>query len=62
MEVSKEVFGMTLTKLEMIQYIERSRMVVNFSTTYFLKKSRTEVEKFYKEAQEFNRKKLLTNR
>lgn len=46
-----------MTKLEMIKYIEESRMVVNFSTSYFLKRSRADVERFYNDAKEFNRKK-----
>ena len=47
----KERFKMT--KKEMIDYIEASGMVINFSRSYFNKMLRTRVEEFYNDAVRF---------
>ena len=47
----KERFKMT--KKEMIDYIEASGMVINFSRSYFNKMLRARVEEFYNDAVRF---------
>ena len=47
----KEKFKMT--KKEMIDYIEASGMVINFSRSYFNKMLRERVEEFYAQAVRF---------
>lgn len=42
-----------MTKKEMIDYIEESGMVINFSRSYFNKMLRTRVEEFYNDAVRF---------
>ena len=39
-----------MTKKEMIDYIEESGMVINFSRSYFNKMLRARVEEFYNDA------------
>ena len=42
-----------MTKVQMIDYIEQSGMVVNFSRSYFMKKSRADVETYFVKAVRF---------
>lgn len=42
-----------MTKKEMIDYIEESGMVINFSRSYFNKMLRARVEEFYNDAIRF---------
>lgn len=42
-----------MTKKEMIDYIEESGMVINFSRNYFNKMLRARVEEFYTKAVRF---------
>ena len=42
-----------MTKKEMIDYIEASGMVINFSRSYFNKMLRARVEEFYNDAVRF---------
>ena len=42
-----------MTKKEMIDYIEGSGMVINFSRSYFNKMLRARVEEFYNDAVRF---------
>lgn len=39
-----------MTKVEMINVIEKSNMVSNFSRSYFVRKTKTDIEKFYEMA------------
>ena len=42
-----------MTKKEMIDYIEASGMIINFSRNYFNKMTRDRVEEFYTKAVRF---------
>lgn len=46
-----------MTKTEMIDYIEKSKMVLYFSRSHFNHKLKKDVERFYDLAVEFNSKK-----
>ena len=45
-----------MTKVEMINVIKKSNMVNNFSRSYFTRKTKEDVEKFYKLALEYMNK------
>ena len=49
----KEKERFKMTKKEMIDYIEASGMVINFSRSYFNKMLRARVEEFYNDAVRF---------
>ena len=49
----KERERFKMTKKEMIDYIETSGMVINFSRSYFNKMLRERVEEFYDQAVRF---------
>ena len=49
----KEKERFEMTKKEMIDYIEASGMVINFSRSYFNKMLRARVEEFYNDAVRF---------
>ena len=49
----KEKERSQMTKKEMIDYIEASGMVINFSRSYFNKMLRARVEEFYNDAVRF---------
>ena len=49
----KEKERFKMTKREMIDYIEASGMVINFSRSYFNKMARERVEEFYTKAVRF---------
>jgi hypothetical protein len=42
-----------MTKVEMINVIEKSNMVINFKRSYFMGKLKEDVERFYKMAIEY---------
>ena len=46
-----------MTKAKMIDYIEKSEMVLDFSRNYFNHKLKKDVERFYKLAVEYNLRK-----
>lgn len=48
-----------MTKIQMIDYIEKSNMVVNFSKSYFMHRLKKDVERFYNLAVEYNKNKLV---
>ena len=52
-KTSKERERFKMTKKEMIDYIEASGMVINFSRSYFNKMLRERVEDFYTRAVSF---------
>ena len=43
----------------MIDYIESSNMVINFSKSYFMHELKKDVERFYNLAVEYNKKKMV---
>ena len=51
--LKKEKERFKMTKKEMIDYIEASGMVINFSRNYFNKILRARVEEFYNDAVRF---------
>ena len=51
--LKKEKERFKMTKKEMIDYIEASGMVINFSRSYFNKMLRARVEEFYNDAVRF---------
>lgn len=46
-----------MTKAQMIDYIEKSKMVVNFSKSHFNHYLKKDIERFYKMTVEYNSKK-----
>ena len=52
-KTSKEKERFKMTQKEMIDYIEASGMVINFSRSYFNKMLRARVEEFYNDAVRF---------
>lgn len=48
-----------MTKIEMIDYIEKSNMVIDFSKNYFMHKLKKDVERFYNLAVEYNNNKVV---
>ena len=47
-----------MTKLEMLKVIEKSGMVIDFSFSYLMKKSRAQIERLYQMSLEYEKKKL----
>lgn len=45
-----------MTKVEMINVIEKSNMIVNFNRSHFIGKLKSDVERFYKMALEYMNK------
>lgn len=45
-----------MTKVEMINVIEKSNMVINFKRSYFMGKLKSDVERFYKMALDYMNK------
>ena len=48
-----------MTKKQMIDYIENSNMVINFSKSYFMHRLKKDVERFYNLAVEYNKRKMV---
>lgn len=46
-----------MTKAQMIDYIEKSKMVINFNKSHFNHRLKQDIERFYKMAVEYNSKK-----
>ena len=48
----------TMTKKEMLDYIEESGMILDFDRKYLMRCLKSRIEHFYKMAQEFNKRKV----
>ena len=48
-----------MTKAKMIEYIEDSKMVIDFSKSYFMSRPKKYVERFYQMAINYNNNKMV---
>jgi hypothetical protein len=48
-----------MTKAKMIEYIEKSQMVINFNKSHFMNRPKKYVERFYEMAINYNNNKMV---